>query len=47
MIDARMETQSILYRTIALFASTFVVVAVLFVLVIWWVLRRGAKPAKV
>ncbi|MGC4085448.1 MAG: hypothetical protein QM736_25830 [Vicinamibacterales bacterium] len=46
-IDARMETQSILYRTIALFASTFVVVAVLFVLVIWWVLRRGKKPAKV
>ncbi|MBS1817466.1 MAG: hypothetical protein JSU08_06035 [Acidobacteria bacterium] len=46
-IDARMETQSILYRTIALFASTFVVVAVLFVLLIWWVLRRGAKPAKV
>lgn len=47
MLDARMETQSILYRTIALFASTFVVVALLFVAVIWWVLRRGAKPAKV
>ena len=46
-IEARMETQSILYRTIALFASTFVVVAILFVLIIWWVLRRGAKPAQV
>lgn len=45
-IDARMETQSILYRTIALFASTFVVVAILFVMIIWWVVRRGAKPAK-
>ncbi len=45
-IDARMETQSILYRTITLFASTFVVVAILFVLVIWWVLRRGASTRK-
>jgi len=48
-IDARMETQSILYRTLALFGVTFVVVAALFVLVLWWVLRRGrgAKPAQV
>ncbi|MGE3959568.1 MAG: hypothetical protein AB7H96_22830 [Vicinamibacterales bacterium] len=46
-IEARMETDSILYRTIALFASTFVVVAILFVLIIWWVIRRGAKPAQV
>jgi len=46
-LDARMETQSILYRTLALFGATFVVVAVLFVLVLWWVMRRGAKPAQV
>lgn len=46
-LDARMETQSILYRTLALFGITFVVVAVLFVLLLWWVLRRGAKPAQV
>ena len=46
-LDARMETQSILYRTLALFGATFVVVAVLFVLLLWWVLRRGAKPAQV
>jgi len=42
-LDARMETQSILYRTIALFGATFVVVALLFVAIIWRVLRRGKK----
>jgi hypothetical protein len=46
-LDARMETESILYRTLALFGVTFVVVAVLFMLLLWWVLRRGAKPARV
>jgi hypothetical protein len=45
VLDARMETQSILYRTLALFGVTFVVVAVLFFVMLWWVLRRGAKPA--
>ncbi len=45
MLDARMETQSILYRTIALFGATFVVVAILFVIIIWRVLRRGTKAA--
>ncbi len=40
-LDARMETQSILYRTLWLFAATFAAVAVTFALVIWWVLRRG------
>ena len=38
-----METQAILYRTIVLFGITFVVVAILFVVIIWRVLRRGAK----
>lgn len=46
-LDARMETQSILYRTLALFAVTFVAVAVGFVVLIWWVLRRARKPAQV
>lgn len=41
-LDARMETQSILYRTLWLFGSTAVAVALTFALVIWWVLRRGA-----
>jgi len=40
-LDARMETQSILYRTLWLFGATFAAVALSFVLVIWWVLRRG------
>lgn len=41
MLDARMETQSILYRTLWLFGSTAAAVALTFALVIWWVLRRG------
>ena len=44
VLDARMETQSILYRTLALFGVTFVVVAALFVGLIWWVIRRGMRP---
>ena len=39
-LDARMETQSILYRTLLLFSTTLVAVAATFGLVIWWVLRR-------
>jgi hypothetical protein len=42
-VDARMETQSILYRTLWLFGWTFVAVAVAFGLVIWWILRRAPK----
>jgi hypothetical protein len=37
-----METQSILYRTLWLFGTTLVAVAVAFGLVIWWV--RGQRP---
>jgi hypothetical protein len=40
-LEARMDPQSILYRTLWLFGATFVAVAVLFALVIWWVLRRA------
>ena len=43
-LEARMDTESILYRTLWLFGATFVAVAVAFVVVIWWVMRRG--PAK-
>ena len=42
-----METQSILYRTLWLFGATFLAVAVAFVLVIWWVLKRGGTPPSV
>jgi len=45
-LDARMQTQSILYRTLWLFAATFVAVIVGFVAVIWWVFRRGATHAE-
>lgn len=47
LLDARMETQSILYRTLWLFGLTFLTVALGFVIVIWWVFRRGARPAEV
>ena len=40
-LDARMETQSILYRTLWLFGWTIVAAAAAFALVIWLVVRRG------
>ena len=40
VLDARMETQSILYRTLWLFGTTFAVVAVMFAVVLWWILHR-------
>jgi hypothetical protein len=47
-IEARMDPESILYRTLWLFGATFVAVAIAFGLVIWWVVRRGsaAVPAE-
>ena len=44
-LEARMETQSILYRTLWLFGLTFAAVAVTFGVVIWWILRKGRKAA--
>jgi hypothetical protein len=44
-IDVRMETQSILYRTLWLFGVTFVAVAAAFGAAIWWILRRAPAPA--
>ena len=43
-IEARMEAQSILYRTLFLFGATLVAAALAFGLAIWWVLRRGTTP---
>ena len=43
VLDARMQTQSILYRTLLLFAATFVAVAVTFAIVIVAVLRWDGK----
>ena len=42
-LDARMDAQSILYTTLWLFGATFVVVAIVFGGVIWWVMRRGGR----
>ena len=40
-LDVRMESQSILSRTLVLFAATFTAVAIGFAAVIWWLLRGG------
>ena len=44
-LEARMDPQSILYRTLFLFGWTFVAVSISFVLIIWWV-RRQAPAEK-
>jgi hypothetical protein len=44
VLEARMDAQSILYRTLWLFGITFLAVAAVFVVVIWWVMRRGSAP---
>jgi hypothetical protein len=46
VLDARMDAQSILYTTLWLFGITFLAVAVVFCLVIWWVVRKGSKSAQ-
>jgi len=43
ILDARMQTESILYRTLWLFAATFAAVAAAFVLVIWWMMSRPVR----
>jgi hypothetical protein len=43
VIDARIETRSILYRTLFLFAGTLVAVAIMFALLIWRILKRGTE----
>jgi nitrate reductase NapE component len=40
-IDARMETQSILYRTLALFGITILAVVATFGTVLWWIVKRS------
>ena len=43
LLDARMQTESILYRTLTLFGLTFLVVAAMFAIVIVAVARAGKK----
>ncbi len=45
-LETRIQTQSILYRTLWLFGATFIAVVAAFVAVIWWVLRRGPRHAE-
>ena len=40
-MEARMQTQSILYRTLWLFAGTFIAAMLVLALIIWWVSRKG------
>jgi hypothetical protein len=40
VLDARMDPESILFRTLLLFGWTFVAVLVTFGFVIWWIVRR-------
>ncbi len=44
-IQVQMQAQSILSRTLLLFGSTIVAAALTFAVVIWWVARRGRRPA--
>lgn len=46
-LDARMETQSILYRTLALFGVTIVAALATLGLLLFWVIRRGMKRRQV
>ena len=42
-MEARMDTQSILYRTLALFGGTFVGALALLAVVVWWLSRKGRR----
>ena len=42
-IEAHMEPQSILIRTLTLFAITIGLALATFALAIWWVMRKGRK----
>ena len=42
-MEVRMETQSILYRTLWLFAGTFLAAMAVLGAIIWWILRKGKK----
>ena len=46
-MEARMETQSILYRTLWLFGGTFLAAMGVLALIIWWVSRKGRSVVPV
>jgi len=45
-IEVRMDSQSILYRTLWLFGGAFAAAIALIALLLWWTVRRGAKEAE-
>jgi hypothetical protein len=45
VMEVRLDTQSILYRTLWLFGAMIGLVAVLFIAIIWWVVRTGRRAA--
>ena len=45
-MEARMETQSILYRTLWLFGGTFAAAMAVLALIIWWVSRKGRSEVR-
>ena len=46
-IEARMDQESILYSTLTLFGLMALLVAMTFVVIIWWVVRKGRREAGV
>jgi hypothetical protein len=46
-IEVRMDSQSILYRTLALFAGAFAAAVALIALLLWWTVRKGAKEPEI
>jgi hypothetical protein len=42
-MEARMDTESILYRTLWLFAGTFLTALALLASIVWWVARKGRR----
>ena len=46
-LEVHMQPETILSRTLMLFASTVVAAAATFALAIWWVMRRGGDPEMV
>jgi preprotein translocase subunit SecG len=40
-MEARIETESILYRTLWLFGGTFIAAMLVLAAIVWWVSRRG------
>ena len=45
-VEVRLESQSILYRTLWLFAGAFAAAVLTLVALIWWTVRRGASGGR-